>query len=428
MSSENYISKYHLNDEDAINSMVKTINNKAKEGGYRILVFDYNGYCIADTFNASLNKYYNFSELNNALMGFDNAKVHLNKANPNSETIYSATSIVNENSEIRGAVLVVDDVSDIFIFFEQLKSKAWFIIFILLLLSVIVATAISSWFVMPIQKMLNVIEDMSKGHLNKRMQITSHDEFSELGEAFNHMAEQIEAVEIRKDQFVSNVSHELKTPLSAIKVLSESTLHMGEVDKEMYDEFLGDIISEVDRMNEMINDLLTLVKLDQEEGKLKIQPIYVKELLEDILNSLKSLYMDKKINVITHIESSVIFEVDKLKMFSAISNIIENAIKYTPKGGSIEIDLQYDNQVVYISVQDTGIGIEESELDNIFTRFYRVDDSRNRETGGTGLGLSIAHSVILLHNGSIRVQSTVEEGTMFLIRVPLKYSNINEVK
>ncbi len=426
MSSEGYISKYHSKDENAIENMNKTINSKAKDGGYRVIIFDYNGFSIADSFGSALNKYYSFAELSLALNGNDNTNIYMNKDNLNYETIYSAASIVNENSEIRGAVLIVDDIGDLYDFVEQIRGKIWFIVVILIFLSLIIATAISSWFVNPIKKMLKVIEEMSDGHLNKRMNINSHDEFSELGEAFNHMAEKIEAVELRKDQFVSNVSHELKTPLSAIKVLSESTLHMDNLSKDTYDEFLTDIISEVDRMTEIINDLLTLVKLDQEESLLNIQKINSQTLMDNILNSLKSLYSEKKISIFTNYKTDIDFEADKLKIFSAISNIVENAIKYTPNCGTITIELKNDNNYVYFTIQDTGVGIEEKELDSIFTRFYRVDDSRNRETGGTGLGLSIAHSVILLHNGSIRVSSIVDEGSLFLVRLPLKYYSQKE--
>lgn len=406
---------------DALRNMQNTVNIKAKEGGYRVMIFNNNGYTIVDTFGSSLNKFYNFKELNLALNGKDNANIHENKDSLNPETIYSATSIINENSEIYGAVLIIADVSDLYNFFDKIKSDIWVIVGLLVVLSLVFATAVSSWFVTPIKKMLKVIEEMSNGHLNKRMKITGNDEFRELAETFNHMADKIEDVENRKDQFVSNVSHELKTPLSSIKVLGESTLHMDGIDKETYDEFLTDIISEVDRMTEIINDLLTLVRLDQDSANLNIETVSLQELIHTILNSLKSLYLSKKITMYTSIESDVNIEIDKLKMFSAISNIIENAIKYTPEGGTIDIDLKSDSKYVYLSVQDTGVGIAEKELDNIFTRFYRVDDSRNRATGGTGLGLSIAHSVVLLHNGSIRVNSIVDEGSLFLIRVPIKH-------
>ncbi|MFV0440000.1 MAG: sensor histidine kinase [Lachnospirales bacterium] len=422
MSSERYISRYQEKDEAAISSMETMISNKAREGNFRVLIFDYNGFCISDTNNVSNGKYYNFPELNLALRGEDNANVY-----KDTQTIYSVASIVNDNFEVRGAVLVVDGVTDIYDFFESLNDEVWFIMCVLVILSLIVATAISSWFVNPINKMLRVIEEMGDGHLNKRMLITNNDEFSELGAAFNNMAEKIGEVELRKDQFVSNVSHELKTPLSAIKVLGESTLHMDGLDKETYDEFLGDIISEVDRMTEIINDLLTLVKLDNEGDRLNIQSINIEDFMNNIVKSLYSLANYKDISLDVSFSANVDFEVDKLKMFSAISNIVENAIKYTGNGGSVKINTIADHQFVYISVKDTGVGIEEHELDNIFTRFYRVDDSRNRETGGTGLGLSIAHSVILLHNGSIRVNSVVGEGSLFLVRLPLRFRGRVEV-
>ncbi|MFV0519296.1 MAG: sensor histidine kinase [Lachnospirales bacterium] len=422
MSSERYITRYHEGDTDAITNMNKMLDSKAKEGSFRVLVFDYDGYCIADTNQISDGRYYNFAELNLALNGEDNANVK-----KSSQIIYSAVSIVNDNFDIRGAILVVDDVSDLFTFLEELQGENFLIVVFLVALALLVASAVSSWFVRPIKNMLRVIEDMSDGHLDKRFKVNSSDEFSELGIAFNSMAEKIEAMERTKDQFVSNVSHELKTPLSAIKVLGESTLHMENMDKETYDEFLGDIISEVDRMTEIINDLLVLVRLDHADVKVDFQKVQVDVFLENVIKSLKALADRKEIEIISNLETTVEIEIDRLKMFSAVSNVIENAIKYTPVGGNIEIYATCDNQFVYISVKDTGVGIEEAELDNIFKRFYRVDDSRNRETGGTGLGLSIAHSAILLHNGSIRVSSKIGEGTVFLIRLPIKVTTNSEV-
>ena len=217
------------------------------------------------------------------------------------------------------------------------------------------------------------------------------------------------------------MSHELKTPLSSIKVLSESILLQENVPQEMYVEFLGDIISEVDRMTEIINDLLTLVKLDQKEVPILFTETELNKLVIDIVKRMKPLANEKKIVLhYTFLKEAILADIDKTKFVLAISNLVENAIKYTAEGGSVTITIDSDHQNAFLSVADTGIGIAEDEINKIFERFYRVDKTRNRETGGTGLGLSITHSTILMHNGSIKVTSKEQEGTTFLVRIPLR--------
>jgi signal transduction histidine kinase len=244
----------------------------------------------------------------------------------------------------------------------------------------------------------------------------------DLALACNQMADQLEKVESTRQQFVSNVSHELKTPLSSIKVLSESILLQEEVPKEMYVEFLHDINSEVDRMAAIINDLLTLVKLDQKEIPLNFKETDINEMMEGIIKRLLPLAQGKKVFIHYVKEKDVVAIADEMKMTLAIANIVDNAIKYTPENGSVAINLDADHQNAFISVADTGIGIPDAEIGRIFERFYRVDKTRDRETGGTGLGLSITHSTIMMHNGSIKVYSKEDEGTTILVRIPIRQS------
>ena len=235
------------------------------------------------------------------------------------------------------------------------------------------------------------------------------------------MAERLEQVDTSRQNFVSNVSHELKTPLSSMKVLSESILLQKDVPKEMYIEFLEDITSEIDRMTEIINDLLTLVKLDQKEIPITFIETELNQLIIDITKRMKPLADSKEIELnYILMKEKILADIDKTKFVLAISNLVENAIKYTAEKGLITITIDSDYQNVFLSVSDTGIGIAEEEINKIFERFYRVDKTRNRETGGTGLGLSITHATILMHNGSIKVSSKEQKGTTFLVCIPLR--------
>ena len=182
---------------------------------------------------------------------------------------------------------------------------------------------------------------------------------------------------------------------------------------------MHDINSEIDRMSAIINDLLTLVKLDQKEIPLNFAETDLNKVMEDIIKRMTPLAAAKQIQIHYSKEKEVLAEADEMKLTLAISNLVDNAIKYTPEGGNVTVVLDADHQNAFITVTDTGIGIPEDEINRIFERFYRVDKTRDRETGGTGLGLSITYATVMMHNGSIKVNSKEEEGTSIQMRIPL---------
>jgi len=289
-------------------------------------------------------------------------------------------------------------------------------------LAMVLGVVISHYIMVPLRRTVNVVRRIATGQLSLRIPVKGKDEFSILAKSFNNMTEKLEQTEKTREEFVSNVSHEMKTPLAAIKVLSESILLMGSAPEAMYREFLQDIDSEVDRMTNITNDLLALVKLDQREQALNIETLDLNLLVEEILKRLSPLAEQRNIALIYEAERQVELNADEIKLSLAISNIVENGIKYTPKGGTVKVNVNSDYQSAIITIQDTGLGIPEEEHDKIFTRFYRVDKTRDRETGGTGLGLPISRSTVLLHKGSIHIDSVQGEGTTFVIRLPLRIS------
>jgi signal transduction histidine kinase len=207
-----------------------------------------------------------------------------------------------------------------------------------------------------------------------------------------------------------------------MKVLSESILLQEHAPEAMYREFLQDIVTEVDRMTHINNDLLELVRTDRREQGLNITPVSINRMVEDILKRLAPLAEQKDIALIYDDVRPVQIDADEIKLSLAISNIVENGIKYTPNGGTVKVAVDADHQFTYVSVQDTGMGIPEVEQTKIFNRFYRVDKARDRETGGTGLGLAISHAAVLAHGGTIRVSSKPDEGAVFIVRIPIRRS------
>ena len=206
-----------------------------------------------------------------------------------------------------------------------------------------------------------------------------------------------------------------------MKVLSDSLLAQDDVPVELYKEFMGDIAEEIERESKIINDLLSLVKMDKTSANLNIQQENINELVEHILKRLRPIAAQRNIELVFETFRPVTAEIDEVKMSLAFSNLVENAIKYNKENGWVHVSLNADHKYFYVKVADSGIGIPKEDAENIFERFYRVDKSHSREMGGTGLGLAIARSAIIMHRGAIKVYSDEGEGSTFTIRVPLTY-------
>lgn len=235
------------------------------------------------------------------------------------------------------------------------------------------------------------------------------------------MLNRMKILDESRQEFVSNVSHELKTPMTSMKVLADSLVGQQGVPEELYQEFLQDITMEIDRENKIITDLLSLVKLDKKASDLRVEHLHIDDLLELILKRLRPIADKRNIDLILDCFRPVEADVDEVKFTLAISNLVENGIKYNVDDGWVRVSLDADHKYFYVMVADSGMGIPEESLERIFERFYRVDKSHSREIGGTGLGLSIARSSVLMHHGTLNVSSKEEEGTTFTVRIPLSY-------
>lgn len=405
-----------LHGEQNRGRLEEGILKTSQEEDYRVLILDASCSVVYDTGYEDVGKTFLLPEVIQALQDKDTAKER------NDGTVYAAASIVGMKDSRIGVVLIADGLSKVRSTIGDIGRQAYLLLGALVLLVLVMMIVISKVFTEPVKSLIAIIQKMSEGHFEQRLKINGkvHNEIVDLAIACNQMADQLEKVESSRQQFVSNVSHELKTPLSSVKVLSESILLQEEVPREMYVEFLHDINSEVDRMTAIINDLLTLVKLDQKEIPLDFKETDLNQLMADIMKRMQPLADTKNISMEWEALKEVRAEADEMKLSLAISNLVDNAVKYTPAEGTVHVSLDADHQNAFISVSDSGIGIPEDEVNRIFERFYRVDKTRDRETGGTGLGLSITHSTIMMHKGSIKVNSEEEKGTTVLVRIPLK--------
>lgn len=273
----------------------------------------------------------------------------------------------------------------------------------------------------PAKDMKEAILSLSDGDKNARIKKQTIKEYKDIGDAVNVLIDRLESIDGSRDEFVSNVSHELKTPMTSMKVLADSLLATENAPIEMYKDFMQDIAEEIDRENEIIGDLLNLVRTDGERAVLNIETVDVNELMEVVLKRLKPIALKNNIEIIFESMRPVTASIDRVKFIIVLTNIIENAIKYNHPEGWVKITLNADHKFFYVDVSDSGIGIPEECKDQVFERFYRVDKARSRETGGTGLGLAITKNIVLLHKGTIKFYSKENEGTTFNIRIPLNY-------
>ena len=275
--------------------------------------------------------------------------------------------------------------------------------------------------VRPLHRITSAIENVTEGYTDDVLHEDTFTETRQISEAFNKMLGRLKQLDESREEFVSNVSHELKTPMTSMKVLADSLLEQDNVPVEMYQEFMGDIAKEIDRENQIITDLLSLVKMDKTGQNINIQPVNINDLLEQILKRLKPIAEKKNVEMVLESFRPVSAEIDETKFSLAVSNLVENAIKYNHDNGWVHVSLNADHKYFYIRVEDSGIGIPEEDQAHIFERFYRVDKSHSREIGGTGLGLAIARNAVIMHRGSIKVYSNEGEGTTFTVRIPLIY-------
>lgn len=326
-------------------------------------------------------------------------------------------------TDVRGAVYLIFALDDLNINFSANRGTAVTTAFIIGLAIVILTAIICLQKTRKFDKILYWLEGIvHREQLVPEKKLQFPDEYGMIVKGVQDAMHEMVVLDQSRKEFVSNVSHELKTPLSSMKVLAESLLLQENVPPEIYREFLKDINDEVDRENGIVTDLLTLVRLEEKEKALNISHVSLNQMVEDILKRLKPLADQRGIELIMETSREVEIDLDETKMSIALSNLIENGIKYNKENGQVFVTVDSDHLNGKIIVEDTGIGIEEENYNNIFQRFYRVDKSRSRENGvgGSGLGLAIVRQIILLHNGTIGVKSVVGEGTMFMVSIPLR--------
>ena len=376
-----------------------------------------NGKIVKDTYDIDEGKYALSKEVIECFDG-----IPANNYDRKNSYIEQTIALTNkETGQVDGVMLVSTSTGEIADSVDMLETRGNLLMAAVCILVIVLGYVISGILVRPFSKVSKAIEELTDGYLDDEISISDYTETELICNVFNKMLAKMKTLDDSRQEFVSNVSHELKTPMTSIKVLADSLNGQENVPVELYKEFMEDIVVEIDRENKIITDLLSLVKMDKKASNLNIEKVSVNDLLESILKRLKPIADKKGVELVLESYRPVVAEVDEVKLSLALSNLMENGIKYNVEDGWVHVTLNADHKYFYVTVADSGIGIPEEAIDRIFERFYRVDKSHSREIGGTGLGLAITRSAIVMHRGAIKVRSEEHKGTTFSVRIPLNY-------
>lgn len=427
VSTSGYLSEANARGLD------ETVRDAGAELGGRVLLLDQDGKVQADSFHTAIGQRLQYPEVVSVLLSGQTADygVHslktgemisggnmLSFASGDEWVSYSSAGIV-QSSHVIGVLLLVSSVREMMQSLLTLQNNMVILFIVVALAAVIAGMVFSRVLTQPITEMTRIIKSMSSGDLAARVQERGSGEIKQLAIAFNSMSEQLESLNQTRNQFVSNASHELKTPLATMKIMIESLIYQPDMGAPLRTEFLSDINQEINRLASIVSDLLTLVQVDSHTSRLKREKISLAEVVKDAEHRLSPMAAQREQTVTLNLQDSCDMYADKAKLQQVVYNLMENAIKYTPVSGWVKVNLQRTGRDAVLTVSDSGAGIPKESLSHVFERFYRVDKARGRESGGTGLGLSIVQQNVSLHGGTVRALSEEGQGAVFIVELPL---------
>ena len=393
----------------------------------RVLIINGNLKVVKDTYGISDGKTIVSEEVIRCIKGkntvnYDSVNRFIEITMPIVETVTlpdDSGEGAREKELVRGVMLTSVSTDSIANTLDILNRRAIIMGNIMFIFIFALAMGLSRILVRPFERVTKAISEVKEGYTDEPISVSDYLETEHIVDAFNSLIKRMKVLDDSRQEFVANVSHELKTPITSIKVLADSLLAQEDVPAELYHEFMEDIAEEIERENKIINDLLALVKQDKSVAELNISMVVINELVEIILKRLRPIAKKSNVEVTLISKREIVAEVDEVKMSLILNNLVENAVKYNKEQGKVEVLLDADHQFFTVRVRDSGIGIPPEALGQIYERFYRVDKSHSKEIGGTGLGLAITRSAVQLLRGSIKVERVVGEGTAFTVKIPL---------
>ena len=381
----------------------------------RVIVTDDDALILYDSskYDPSEGRYALFSEISRALGG---KVVCYSVYDGDAFRTCEAMPVVNGDNII-GAVYLYEYDSEQAQLINEIQENLLNITLILAIVAIVLMLIFSRALTMRITELAKATRIVSEGDYDHKIEIKGNDELTELGREFNSLTGRLKETEELRRRFVSDASHELKTPLASIRLLSDSILGAENMDADTMRDFVNDIGDEAERLQRTTEKLLSLTRMDS-ISELACERLELKTVVEKTLRLLAPLAKEYNVTIFSDLHAGCFIYGNEDIVYRIIFNLVENAIKYNVANGKVKIKLCHKNEYVQLVVEDTGIGVPDEDLPHIFSRFYRVDKARSREAGGSGLGLSIVYDAVQLHSGTITVEKRKEQGTRFITTFP----------
>ena len=387
------------------------------DGVSRAVVTDENGLALYDTreVGSAAGYYVFYTELVQALRGYSAVYSVYEEGAFRS----SAAQPVLYRNQIIGAVYVYDYDTQQASLLKDLQNNLMRISVGIAILVVCVSLAFSRGLTRRLDSLLTAIRGVREGAYNQRAVLSGHDEYTQIAGEFNDLVDRLQETENARRRFVSDASHELKTPLAAIRLLTDSILQNENIDGATVREFVSDIGQEAERLSRITEDLLRLTRLDsgvaETPERVEISPV-----LERVVKMLRPVADEKDVSIVTACSDGVAAAATPGEIHQILYNLMENAVKYNRRGGFVRVSVDMGEETSTITVEDNGIGIPAEDLPRVFERFYRVDKARSRAAGGTGLGLSIVRDTVSRRGGVVRAEGAPGGGTRFIVTLPCR--------
>ncbi|HOP68277.1 MAG: ATP-binding protein [Dethiobacteria bacterium] len=407
----------HLSQQQDQIRLSSLAENLSRQTGARVIIVDREKKVVGDSVRVGglLGQALAREEVDAALAGGVETSIQYS-TRLEQRVMQVAVPVPEKSGETVGVVFLSASLEEVYTVLGDLRR----ILMIATLLAIAVAMA-GSFFLArrltgPLELLAEASREMAEGNLNQQINVGTRDEIGHLAQQFNHMASRLNYYTRNLQNFAANVSHELRTPLASMSLMIKS-MRQYEMEPEQQQEFLKDVDQELDRMTNLVQDLLELTKL--ERGEMEKERFSLTGLLHEIVHQLSPRFQRQDIRLISHLPpEEVEVEGSPLQLRQVFHNLLDNALKYTSPGGWVRISVWLEEKLVGIKIEDTGVGIPEKDLPHIFERFYRVDLARSREMGGTGLGLAIAREIVVAHGGRIWAESEEQKGSRFYVTLP----------
>ena len=386
----------------------------------RLIITDHSALVLYDSLNPEPDYYALFPEILQAMEGND---VFYSQYLDGVIQSHAATPVVSYRTTL-GCVYMMEYDTEQGTLIKSLQSTILRITLFLEFLVILFSIFFSKTYSYRIRQIMNSMRIIQQGDYTHKVKLGGHDELTFLGDEFNDLTERLQTSEQKRSRFVSDASHELKTPLASIKLLTDSILQ-NDMDMETVREFVGDIGNEADRLTRTTGKLLSLTKVDGQIAQ-DCEIITMAPTVERVVRMLSGIAQQNDITIETDLvqDSPVLILEDDL--YQVAFNLVENGIKYNIAGGKLTVRLLRQDENAILQVSDTGMGIPEDALSHIFERFYRVDKARSRATGGSGLGLAIVRAIVQRNRGEITVNTVVDQGTTFTVTFPIFETEVDE--